>query len=61
MEIGGQIRRYLPLHADLLTPGGFSLDVVLFTPFVHKMTEGEAGESVWSSVNYLFFISISLI
>jgi len=25
------------------------------------MTEGEAGEEIWSSVNYLFFISTSSI
>ena len=34
---------------------------VLFTQFVHKITEGKAGEEIWSSVNYLFFIFTSLI
>ena len=39
----------------------FSLDAFLFTQSVHEMTEGEAREEIWSSVNYLFFISTSLI
>ena len=39
----------------------FSVDALLFTQSVHEMTEGEAGEEIWSSVNYLFFISTSLI
>ena len=34
---------------------------VLFTQFACEITEGEAGEEIWSSVNFLFFISISLI
>ena len=38
-----------------------SLDAILFTQFIHKITEEETGEKVWLSVNYLFFISISLI
>ena len=37
-----------------------SLDAILFTQFIHKFAEGETGEKVWLSVNYLFFISISL-
>ena len=37
-----------------------SLDAILFTQFIHKITEEETGEKVWLSVNYLFFISISL-
>ena len=44
----------------------FSVDALLFTQSVHEMTEGEAGEGeageeIWSSVNYLFFISTSLV
>lgn len=44
----------------------FSVDALLFTQSVHEMTEGEAGEGeageeIWSSVNYLFFISTSSI
>ena len=39
----------------------FSLDALLCTQSVHEMTEGEAREEIWSSVNYLFFISTSLI
>ena len=39
----------------------FSLDTILLTQFVHEITEGEAREEIWSSVNYLFFISTSLI
>ena len=37
----------------------FSLDALLCTQSVHEMTEGEAREEIWSSVNYLFFISTS--
>ena len=39
------------------------LDVIVFTQlFVQQITEeGEAKEEIWSSVNYLFFISTSLI
>ena len=33
----------------------------LFTQFVHKIAEGEAGEEIWWCVNYLLFTSISLI
>ena len=33
----------------------------LITQFVQEITEGEAKGETWSSVNYLFFISISLI
>ena len=39
----------------------FLLDAILFPPFVHEITEGEAGEEIWSPGNYLFFISTSLI
>ena len=58
MEIGDQ---NLPLRADLSTPCDLSLNAILFTQFVHKIAEGEAKEEIWSSVNYLFFISTSLI
>ena len=43
------------------TSHDFSVDALLFTQSVHEMTEGEAGEEIWSSVNYLFFISTSSI
>lgn len=33
----------------------------LVTRFVQEITRGEASEEVWSSVNYFFFISTSLI
>ena len=39
-----------PLHAGLSTRRDLSLDAVLFTQFVHEMTEGEAGEETLSSV-----------
>ena len=39
----------------------WSSDAILFSQFIHEMTEGEAREETWSSVNYLFFISTSLI
>ena len=37
------------------------LDAILFPPFVREITEGEAGEEIWSPGNYLFFFSTSLI
>ena len=37
------------------------LDAILFTQFVCKITEGGARKETWSSANYLFFISTSLI
>ena len=56
---------HLPLCAGLcvglLISCDFSLAVILFTWLVCEITEGEAGEEIWSSVNYLFFISTSLI
>ena len=39
----------------------FSLDSILFTQFVLETTEGGTGEEIWLSVNYLFFISTSLV
>ena len=33
----------------------------VFFFFFHEVTEGKAREETWSSVNYLFFISTSLI
>ena len=36
-------------------------DAILFTQFIHQITEVEAREEIWLSVNYLFFISTSLI
>ena len=32
-----------------------------YSNFVHKVTEGEAREEIWSCVNYLFVISTSFI
>ena len=40
---------------------GLPLDVTLFTQFVLETTEGGTGEEIWLSVNYLFFISTSLV
>ena len=48
-------------HAGLLTSCDLSFNTILFTQFVHEITEGEAREEIRSSVNYLFFISASLI
>ena len=63
--MGGQSRCCPPLCAGLCaalsTSRDFSLHVFLFTQFVHKTTEGEAREEIWSSVNYSFFISTSFI
>ena len=36
------------------------LDIILFTQFFHEITEGEAKKEIWSSVNYLCFISTFL-
>ena len=47
--------------AGLWTPLNIPLDVILFIQFVHQITEVEAREEIWSSVNYLFFITTSLI
>ena len=41
-----------PLCACLSTSCDFSLDAILFTQFVHEVTEGEAREEIWSSVTY---------
>ena len=57
----GQIPWQLLLLADLLTTCDPSLDVILFTQFAHEITEGEAGEEIWSSADYLFLVSMSLI
>ena len=50
-----------PTVCRLLTPCDLPLDTVLFTRFVPEITEGEVKEESWSSVNYWFFISPSLI
>ena len=60
-EIGEQTHSRLPLHAGLLTPRDLSFYAILFTQFVCEITEGEAGEEICLSVNYLLFISTSLI
>ena len=45
---GGQNRHHPPLCAGLLTLTFLiSLDVILFTPFVQKISEGEGGEKIW--------------
>ena len=51
----------LPLPVGLSTLCDLPLDAVLFTQFACEITEGEAKEEIWSSVNYLFFIFTSLI
>ena len=63
-RFGGQSHSHSPLCAGLSAPRGLSLDVIVFTQFcptVQEITEGEAREEILSSVNYLFFISSSLI
>ena len=49
------------LICRLLIPHDLLLDIFLFTQFISEITKGEAKEETWSSVNYLFFISTSLI
>ena len=58
---GGQSHHCPPLPSALSTSCGLSLVVILFTQFVLKITEGEAGEEVWSPAGYLIFISTSLV
>lgn len=43
------------------TPCDLSLDVILFTQPLCEIAEGGAREEIQSSVNFLFFISTSLI
>lgn len=57
----GQSLCHLSLCADLLTPCNPSLDAIFFTQFVCKIAEGEAREEIWSSLNYFFFLSTSLV
>ena len=50
-----------PTAWSLVTLSDLFLDVILFTQFVCQITEGGGRKETWSSVNYLFFISTSLI
>ena len=56
--MGGQSRCRPPLCAGvcaaLSTSRDFSLDALLFTQFIREITEREAREEIWSTVNYLF-------
>ena len=61
---GSESSSLYQLLAGLLTSCYFCLDAILFTQFVPyslKITKGETGEEIWPPVNYLFFISTSLI
>ena len=60
-DTGGRSHRRPPLCAGLSTPRDLSLDATLLTQLVCGLTDGEAGEEIWSSVNCLIFVSISLI
>ena len=62
-ELGGQWsdwRREKQCGAGVSARFGcdLPLDIMLFTQFVHKITEEKAREEIWSSVNYLVFISL---
>ena len=46
---GGQAGCHLLLQAGSLTPWGLSLEALLFTQSACELTEGEAGEEIWSS------------
>ena len=65
IEIGGQSHRHPPTVCRLVDSSWSSsrwyLVHSLVTQFVHQITEGEAREEIWLSVDYLFFISTSLI
>ena len=62
-EMKGQSHRHPPLGTGLTTRGLLleTCSHSLITQFVWEIVEGEAREQIWSSVNYLFFISTSLI
>ena len=50
-----------PLCAGLWAPSALSIDVTRSgLTFCLELTKGEAREEIWSSVNYRFFITISL-
>ena len=66
--MGSQSHQHPPLRAGLRASCDLPLDVILFmqfsgllSQFVQEITEGEAEEETWPSVNYLFFTSTSLI
>ena len=59
-EIGGQGYCHAPLWAGLSTPWDLCRDILLFTQFV-RSPKRERGKRIWSSVNYLFFLSSSWI
>jgi len=44
-------------HCHPPTSRDFSLDAILFTQFVCEITEGKAGQEIWSPIRYLFFMS----
>ena len=44
--MGGQNCHHLPECAGLSTPPDLSVDAILFTQFVHEITEGEAREEI---------------
>ena len=46
IEVGDQTHCHFPLCAGLSTSCDLSLDAILFTQFVHKITEGEAREEI---------------
>ena len=56
-----QICLHSPWPAGLMTSCDLSVDSLLCTQFVCKITKRESGEEIWSSINYLFFIPTSLI
>lgn len=58
--MGGQSHGHPQQCAGSSTLHDLSLDTALFTQFICEISEGEAREVIWSSVNDLF-ISASLI
>ena len=59
----GQSHPHPPLGAGLTTHDLLleTCSYSLITQFVWEIVEEEASEEIWSSVNYLFFISTPLI
>ena len=51
----------IPLYAGSVNSCDIPLGTILFTQFGHEITGWETREKIWPSVNYLFFISTTVI
>lgn len=57
IDVGSQSRRHPSPCAGLSAPCDSPLGALLFTQFVREIAERKAREEIWSSADYLFFIS----